>query len=169
MRGAGITAVVLALWLPTIATAFENEAVAGEADRRVKALRAAVEDLMATFGERYPDGARFLKRLETVEKADFEALRREVLLANPLISEQPILYVVRHPDVSGTHEYLGSRTFRGRGSALKLLDVKTGKTRSLFENQTGPTIRPRAAATVGAAEAHSARGHEKNPQAGGIG
>ncbi|MHC4198702.1 MAG: HzsA-related protein [Planctomycetota bacterium] len=93
-------------------------------------LRAAVEDLTTTFGERYPKGKSFLARLEKID-------RREALLANPLVSEHPILFVVRHPDRSGTHEYLGARTFRGRGSALKVLDVKTGKIRTLVENRNG--------------------------------
>lgn len=60
--------VVFTLCLLAIATAFENDAVAGEAapsPGQAAALRAAVEDLTATFGKRYPHGARFLKQLES--------------------------------------------------------------------------------------------------------
>jgi len=93
-------------------------------------LRAVVEDLTATFGERYPEGKAFLARLDEID-------RRDALLANPLVSENPMLFVVRHPDPNGTHEYLGGGTFRGRGSALKVLDVKTGEIRTLVENRNG--------------------------------
>ena len=72
-------------------------------------LRAAIEDLTATFGERYPHGGKYLKRLDELErqasssepqdrpgiKTRFEALRREALIANPLVSGQPMIFVVR--------------------------------------------------------------------------
>ena len=135
-----ITAVGLALCLLTIATAFGKDAVAAEAGgfaKRVTALRTAVKDLIGTFGERYPDGRKFLARLDEVDEKGFEKLQREALLANPLLSDRPLLFVVRHPDRVGTHEYLGAHTFRRNGSALKLLDLKTGKTRTLVENPDG--------------------------------
>jgi len=67
----------------------------------VDSLRLAVEDLIATFGKRYPGGKDFLARLDALEKRDpvpqeeLEKLRREALVANPLVSGQPLLYVVR--------------------------------------------------------------------------
>lgn len=79
------------------------------------ALRGAIDDLIATFGNAYPRGQEFLTRLDALEKeicgADgqsvdlpqmeslfqrLDILRREALIANPLVSGQPILYVVRH-------------------------------------------------------------------------
>jgi hypothetical protein len=68
---------------------------------QVVALRNAIIDLSATFGTRYPSANRFLARLAQIEsrpqppREDFEELRREALIANPLVSGQPILYVVR--------------------------------------------------------------------------
>ena len=73
------------------------------------ALRAAVRDLMSTFGPQYSGGAGFGTKLDRIEKrlrttnaterkkaqADLAALRREALTANPLLSSQPILFVVR--------------------------------------------------------------------------
>ena len=68
-------------------------------------LRAAIRDLMATFGDLYPDDKRFLRELRLVETRlnegaaaleEFRALQRQALVANPLVSGQPILFVVRH-------------------------------------------------------------------------
>ena len=133
----GIAAVGLALCFLVVGTA------AGEVPpARVAALRSAVKDLISTFGKRYPDGSKFLTRLDTVDEKGFEKLQREALLANPLIGEHPILFAVRHGDRVGTHEYLGAHTFRGNGSALKLLDVKTGKTTTLVENRDGVVRSP---------------------------
>jgi len=66
-----------------------------------KPLRLAIEDLSATFGKKYPHGKEFLKRLNELEKdgnisqQNLDELKREALLANPLVSGQPILYVTR--------------------------------------------------------------------------
>ena len=84
------------------------------------ALRRAIADLLETFGPRYPRGDEFLARLDGLEKRlaapesrrpdvgdalrkDLDALRREALVANPLVSQQPILFVVRHPYRSHYH------------------------------------------------------------------
>jgi len=112
-------------------------AVTGRPTGRVEALRAAVTDLTETFGDRYPDGRKFLARLAKVDDKGFDALQREALLANPMLRDRPLLFVVRHGDRVGTHEYLGAHTFRGRGSALKLLDVRTGKPRTLVDCRDG--------------------------------
>ena len=67
----------------------------------VIALRHAITDLTATFGSRYPERQFFLARLDQMAQSaqlpreDFEKLRREALIANPLVSGQPLLYVVR--------------------------------------------------------------------------
>ncbi len=53
-----------------------------------ESLRAAIEDLTKTFGAKYPKGAEYLKRLDTLkagDKAALEALAAEALLANPLL------------------------------------------------------------------------------------
>ena len=79
--------------------------VAGE----VANLRLAIEDLRTSFGGRYANGDDFLARLKALEpgiasqstnesvlaRAEFVRLQREALLANPLVSGQPILFVVR--------------------------------------------------------------------------
>ena len=97
----------------------------------LEALRAAIDDLVSTFGDRYPRGKEFLTRLDAIEEQirganrqpaekgrvgsspyagqvgsladELEMLRREALIANPLLSGQPILYVVRHHYQSHYH------------------------------------------------------------------
>jgi formylglycine-generating enzyme required for sulfatase activity len=64
-------------------------------------LRSAVTDLIETFGERYPDGPEILERLRRIElrlaegnavaRRELEHLRREALLANPLLDCRALL------------------------------------------------------------------------------
>ena len=119
-------------------------------------LRRAIQDLMTTFVGRYPRGAEFLGRLEQAEKrlhedpdpearAEFAELQREALMANPLVSGQPILFVVRpqyrssyhaidtlfHTDEANTGDFEG-------GGAMKLIDFSNGgKTRTVLEVPEG--------------------------------
>ena len=71
------------------------------------ALRAAIKDLTRAFGDRYPNGGEYLTRLRDVERrgnqAEFESLRRESLIANPLVSGRPILFIVRQQYKSDHH------------------------------------------------------------------
>ncbi|MBE7503092.1 MAG: hypothetical protein HS113_22980 [Verrucomicrobiales bacterium] len=119
-------------------------------------LRRAIADLKATFGERYPDDAAFLARLAQIEprlqegedleaRADFVALQREALLANPLVRDQPILYIVRPQYRSSYHaidtlfhtDEANTRDFEG-GGAMKLIDFGDGgKVRTLLEVPAG--------------------------------
>ena len=91
----------------------------------VQALQRAVEDLVATFGDRYPHGREFLKQAADCEKkvaeaeaalrkggpdvgreasalaAKIETLRREALLANPLLDFDKLLLVRRREGQMG--------------------------------------------------------------------
>lgn len=102
-----------------------------------RALRLAIEDLIATFGDRYPRGREYLTRLGRVDAAGFAQLQRQALVNNPLVSGQPLLFVVRGADTVGTHEYMLAHAYHGRGGALKLLDVKTGRTRTIAATSEG--------------------------------
>ncbi len=76
----------------------------------VAALRLAIDDLEATFGERYPRGGEYRRTLADLEarlrstdsvvvgqaKAGLAALQREALLANPLLDFDRLLVVKRH-------------------------------------------------------------------------
>jgi hypothetical protein len=110
------------------------------------ALGHAVRDLAASFPDKYPQAAEYLRRLEAVQTEDeFLALQREALVANPLVGGQPILFV-RHPQYANTHgpdetmcqtnEAVVAGCFRG-GGQLKLLDVPTGTTQVLQDVPQG--------------------------------
>ena len=122
----------------------------------VSGLRSAIMDLRDTFGPRYPHAAEFLDRLAKSETrlqagtaltagAEFAELQREALVANPLVSGQPILYIVRpqyrssyhaidtlfHTGEANAHDFVG-------GGALKLIDFADGgKTRTLLDVPQG--------------------------------
>ncbi len=122
-------------------------------------LRAAIGDLADTFGDRYPRSGEYLARLQALESrltggdaavrkaagADFAALQREALIANPLVSGQPIVFISRaqyRPDHHNTetlflpHE-INIGSFRGR-CALKLIDLAPGgQARTLVDAPLG--------------------------------
>jgi hypothetical protein len=103
----------------------------------VVALRRAIADLTARFGDRYAQGGAFLARLDEIgqrpqfSREDFEKLQREALLANPLVSGQPLLFVARAQYASDHHNTetmfqtgeINTGSFRGPG-ALKLVDLR---------------------------------------------
>ena len=75
----------------------------GQFDALVVPLERAIKDLTATHGKKYPNGSEFMARLEQL-KSDKEStdvmeklavLRREALLANPLLDFEKILLVRR--------------------------------------------------------------------------
>jgi len=120
------------------------------------ALTAAIEDLSCTFGDEYPDGQEYLSRLEAIQRrserawseelaADFVELRQRALIANPLVSSQPVLYVARNQYRSDHHNTatmfktgeINTGSFRG-GGALKAIDfAKGGNVRTLVELEKG--------------------------------
>ncbi|MFH1921300.1 MAG: hypothetical protein ABIP48_15655 [Planctomycetota bacterium] len=122
-----------------------------------EALRAAVEHLVAEFGPRYPLGREYLKRLEALQsrataaagadppRAEFDALTREALLANPLVCERPIVFVVRRQYASDHHntgtvfqpEEINAGSFRGT-AAVKQIDFgRGGRVSTLVELPEG--------------------------------
>jgi hypothetical protein len=134
-------------------------------DSGVEALRQAIEDLSRTFHRAYPGGPEFLSRLERIQKGlaesegdaagltgEFEALRREALVANPLVSGHPLVYVVRPQYRSHYHaidtlfhtgEFNADRNephpnlFQG-GGALKVIDLaRGGEARTLVDVPQG--------------------------------
>ncbi len=130
----------------------------------VESLRAAVEDLTATFGQEYPKGREYLARLDRLEQqlADAEGaaadalqrelkkLAREALIANPLVSGRPIAYVARPQYRSDHHNTatmfqtgeINTGSFQG-GGAIKAVDLGDdesgggGQTRTILEVSGG--------------------------------
>ena len=106
-------------------------------------LRLAIEDLAATCGEAYPS-KELLSRIDSLEPAQAEAFRREALLANPLVSGQPLLFVVRQQYRSDHHNTatmfqtgeINTGSFQG-GAAIKTLNVATGQVETLLDVPEG--------------------------------
>lgn len=122
-------------------------------------LRAAIRDLNQSFPDRYAQGPQFLQRLDELEhrarkatagevktlQEELESLRREALISNPLLTSQPILFVVRkqyRPDHHNTETMfqtgeINIGSFDG-GGAIKTIDfAQGGKTRTLLEVPDG--------------------------------
>ncbi len=141
----GVFAIVLAVFLLGRPAAGKAQVAAEEAT----ALTAAIEDLTRTFGDKYPKGGEYLTRLRNIERrgnqAQFESLRREALVANPLVSGRPILFVVRQQYKSDHHNTatifktgeINTNNFRG-GGALKTIDfAQGGEITTLIETSQG--------------------------------
>ncbi len=125
------------------------------------AARAAVVDLMETYpAEDYPNGQSYLDQLDsyaqqlrdimtgieegTATQADLDALVavvedyiRQVLIANPMVSDQPILFIARdqYPgDHHNTHTFFPSydsemnNGYFRTGGAMKTVDLGNGGT-----------------------------------------
>jgi hypothetical protein len=127
----------------------------------VEALRNALRDPRLSSGPQVSQRDGFLTQLEAIERrlqssdpaaksqarSEFARLQREVLLTQPVVCGQPILFVVRHqyrPDHHNTatffpaaqHEYNdGAFT---PGGALKAIDfAQGGEVRTLLESPRG--------------------------------
>jgi len=112
-----------------------------------EALRAAIVDLQTSFPHRYAHAGDYLARLDGLEKlaaakqagtanelrAQFDSLKREALVANPLVNGGPILYVVRSQYLGDHHNTatmfqtgeINTASFRG-GGAVKVVDFGRG-------------------------------------------
>lgn len=131
-------------------------------EARLQSVRLAIVDLLDTFGARYPKADEYLDRVAALQgelqqtgrpggrrklketAADVDAVSREALLANPLLSRQPILYVSRdqyrrdHHNTETMFQNGASHTnaFRG-GTSLKLVDLATGAETVVFDAPEG--------------------------------
>jgi hypothetical protein len=139
-----------------------NPASREACEERVTSLRLAIADLAATFGDRYPNTDRCTERLDEIAvrlagatgrgrtqklreiAGDLDGLAREALVANPLVSGQPILYVVReqyHRDHHNTETMFQNGTMHSDGfrpgTALKAVDLATGEVRTILEAPEG--------------------------------
>jgi len=120
-------------------------------------LRAAIVDMQARYGERYPKAEVFLERLERPENqsgAGFETLQREALVASPAVGGQPILFAGRaqyHFEHHNTETMFQTGEIAAGyyrpGGALKSFDAVTGDVRVVFDPGSqgcvrDPDIRP---------------------------
>ena len=139
MRKTAIAIIILCAVgiLTTVSHADQHYPSGENSSGNVESLRLAIEDLIQTFGEEYLDGQAYLKQLQSIDEESFPELQRKALLANPLVSGQPLLYVVRAPDEDGTHTYVEPYRFRKQGAALKSIDLSTGQTRTIVKTAEG--------------------------------
>lgn len=139
-------------------------------EANLSGLRAAVEDLSRRFPEKYLEGARFLAEIAALERefgslqedhgkrkpedaasrlqalaARVAALRRAALIANPLVTGDPILFIARRqykPDHHNTATLfqtgeINTGSFVG-GSAVKAIDLsRDGEASTLLESEGG--------------------------------
>ncbi len=142
-----------------------------EENSSITSLRLAIEDLINTYGTGYPKGKMYLEQLErqfevyqSAENNKIKAeaalaisgIRKEALLANPLVTANPILFVVRHQhakDHGSTHTVYntGKYDFNGPhgagpsrkdmtipGGAIKMVDLRNGgKIITIIETEDG--------------------------------
>ena len=126
-------------------------AKADDLPRQVEMLRLAIEDLRQSYPAEYTEAGSFLKELSIlqraaeIDKAKFESLRQRALIANPLVSAQPILFVVRPQYRSDHHNTatifqtgeINTNSFVG-GGTIKTIDFANGgQVRTLIEVPTG--------------------------------
>nr|HPM83650.1 hypothetical protein [Candidatus Anammoximicrobium sp.] len=126
-------------------TAEPNHPQAGAAPS-VSNLHSAVEDWMAMFPDRRAQGRQHLVRLKDAQPqdAEWESLQRQALAANPLVSGQPLLFVVRRQYARDHHNTatmfqtgeINTRSFQG-GGALKTIDLATGQVNTLLDVPDG--------------------------------
>ncbi|HOD81876.1 MAG: Formylglycine-generating sulfatase enzyme [Planctomycetes bacterium ADurb.Bin126] len=115
-------------------------------------LRLAVQDLMATFGPRYPKGADFLKRLAALEpklasgqgQDEFAALQKEALLANPLIDFDKILLVRRSGSGGGLPaNWQGNSSLKKNGydNEIAILSpLNDGEVKTVYKPEKGEFV-----------------------------
>jgi formylglycine-generating enzyme required for sulfatase activity len=117
-------------------------------------LRDAILDLTETFGEKYPGGPSYLKRLDALgpnpSPEALAALRREALLANPLLDFGPLMFVRRDansPHLGLPQNWQGNCSLPRNGyhDSISVIDEprKGGPQRVLFQPE-----KPRMVADV---------------------
>ena len=150
----------------------ENDVLAELNSLDTVALRRAIDDLAQSFPHEYTSSRSFLGRLESIESAiaaldpqnggdgplilvrgqtivgQFRALQREALIANPLVSGRPILFVVRHQYAKDHHNTatlfqtgeINTASFKG-GAALKTIDFSSGGAVTTLLSLAGGVVR----------------------------
>jgi len=133
-------------------------AIKNSSEGTPQSLRLAINDLTATFGERYPRGKEFIARLEKIEPAfaapegakAFEALKREALTANPLIDFNKLLLVRRtRKGPSGMPQ-----NWQGNSSLGKTFDNELAVLSPLLDGELKTLYRPDKQQFVGDFDLH---------------
>jgi len=118
---------------------------------KLEPLRKAIEDLMADFPNDYARGSEFLSALDELARqdspslGDLDALRREALMANPLLTRYPIAFVVRRqykPDHHNTatmfqNGEVNTDSFQGAAAVKSIRFGEGGGVRTLIDVPQG--------------------------------
>ncbi len=147
----------------------------------IKALQRAIEDLTATFGDRYPHGKEFLERAADCEKqaatiesalrggdarlvqgtsalvTKIEALRCEALLANPLLDFDKLLLVRRQEGRMGLPQnWQGNCSLPSHGydNQIAVLSPVRGHHVPVVGGKVSTLFQPEKGAFVGDVELH---------------
>ena len=113
-----IYALALLVFLPAAAM-LAGPAAGGKSmppKERQVALRAAIEDLMTTFGDRYPGGREYLTKLANIERRMNEAGQAD------MDGFQACLLDQQRQKVYGMHQQIESRNRRAIREGRKLYD-----------------------------------------------
>jgi len=105
----------------------------------IEGLRLAIKDLSMTYGDKYPNGKKYLEQLKTISSAQdpkFKSLQREALLANPLIDFDKIM-VVKRKGLSMPQNWQCNSSIRGKNrtpeNELMTLNVADGTLASVYK------------------------------------
>lgn len=113
----------------------------GEGDK--ESLKLAIEDLMTTFGSKYPSGKSYLERLEAAaeDSDEFTALKKEALLANPLLDFEKLLMVRNKSGRRFANNWETRTSVRGPfDNELITVNLRDGATESVYKPGEGKFI-----------------------------
>jgi len=124
-------------------------------------LKLAIKDLAATYGSRYPDAERYLERLSQLEdgqgpaaKRELVALRREALLAHPLLNARILLVRrkaknrIKGVAIPAPHESNSGLSRKGYDNEIAVLDLRSRPAR------ISTLYRPKDGGYVGETDLH---------------
>lgn len=146
--------------------------ITGWDNKRFASLKAMLQDLTDTFGEEYPNGPAYMEQVDVMQtrntnfwklgetkpsdpalaqfKEEMDALEREMIISNPLLTQAPILFVTRNQyagDHHNTHNMfpdsegeINQGYYQG-GGAVKVIDFANGGTVTTLKEDTDGVFR----------------------------
>jgi len=127
-------------------------AEAADAGFNPRAMRLAIEDLIKTYGPKYPKGAEYLARLDAIEKdiaagkaapARLKAFQAEALLANPLMDFDKLMLVKRR-NLALVANWQGHSSLKGTGYDNEIVVLSPvapgGKLTTLYKPEGGEYV-----------------------------